>query len=1504
MSLYSPFLFPPYDPEILVLRPLLIAPMVSPIAEGDGGINISAACDDPDGILCAINAYGDMKEGDKHVIYWDTKPVLTREVEADEINQRLFFYLPAVIAEPGWVEECYYQLTRFGETTPDDPAVPLRLLVKLNRPGGRDKSPHLPDGHSELHPVQLPPEVVQQGIDAEWAAKGVPVTVPFYPDMALRDTVLVRWGTTVLPPHTVTQDEVDGKTPIVIVADQAAILAGGDSDALVLRYDARDEIWNWAARHSQSTQVRVEAGAWHLDPPIIKESINGIIDLKELNQKDVTVQVVVLSDEFDLGDTITLSWIGTPLGGTSLIHSESKTVVNNSSVMEFKVPYAQIRAIAEGDGVASYVLTKINGDPPLSSKNITARVSGDISMPPAPTIRELLGDTLESDEPYATVDVRYPLIADGDLINLWWKGKRSNGNPYVHEDQHIVTANEAEEGIITFYVNSEHISVLDKGSLTLSYVVSNDKVALFGVIESERLLVKVEKVRATLPAPKVEEADPPGDVLDPSKVYDIVHVLIDQAETVKDDIVAYYWRSPNPFGSTGDSIPITTVIEGDPLRFRIPVEFVTANIGQYVKVHYSVLRASNNQYEHSASLSLLIGELIGDLPPPDVIQAVDGILDPMKGLTGVDVKASYLSMKPDKDMIRLKWLGSPGPGTSDDLELPGHSSGTVQFHLPATVIGANIERRVTVEFDVTRYTLTTPSCPLDLYVSGFSDPENQLPRPEVPQATDDVLDLMTFSGDAKVLVGKWPYIAVKQFAWLEMVGETTSGVAYTIKIIEGKEITSTELNNGLNEPLLRSELMKLGHSTAATVICKVAFNGGSQESSAYVFPPLPLTIRTRYDYLTPEITRVADSRTEIEEGGKTRDDEVTVTGTATRGETIELFDGGSASMGTARVEADSNWSRKIGTLTEKLYSITAKALYDADPVSSLARTFTVKFAQTPEILVVSDSRGPVAPGATTYDNSVLVEGSATPNLQVQLLGSDESAITLDVDESGRWSRRLNNLKVKTYSLTAEALYDVDPPVSPPRTFVVAQAVTPTISRVSDIRGEVEMNGTTYYRTVTLSGKASPNEKITLLDVTTTIDTVDVKPSGDWAYVFNNLTLKAYRLTARAEYGANPVSTPVRVFTVAAHVSPTIKTVRDSIGLVEQNGTTYDRTVTVSGEATPKEQIQLYNKSTPVGSPVTVQANKTWTLPVTGLAVTSHSITAKALYEVTPIESSASTFTVAVHVGPTLDSVHDGISEVVQNGQTKSTAVTLRGTVTPNHQVQIYDNTTPKHTVTAQGNTWTTTLQVGLGGHSVKARAISTGQETGVRNFTVISPIPPLNFNTSPVTLSGRIYLIPGNPEVLPAFGSGTSVQHQASGGQPGGYTYTSLNPNAAVVDGSGRVTVRGNGSTIIKVSDRANQSKSYTVYVTGVIHCAGLSQGNWTTIRNNAAANGYRLPTLGELREIYALYGNRWPMGNYYYWSADAASSWPIARYYMKNLVNGTEAHVQHYGSALGVGIR
>jgi len=181
----------------------------------------------------------------------------------------------------------------------------------------------------------------------------------------------------------------------------------------------------------------------------------------------------------------------------------------------------------------------------------------------------------------------------------------------------------------------------------------------------------------------------------------------------------------------------------------------------------------------------------------------------------------------------------------------------------------------------------------------------------------------------------------------------------------------------------------------------------------------------------------------------------------------------------------------------------------------------------------------------------------------------------------------------------------------------------------------------------------------------------------------------------------------------------------------------------------------------------------------------------------------------------------------------------------------------------------------------------------------------LTLDPSPVTLSGKIYLIPASPDLLPAFPAGTTVKRTASGGQAP-YSYRSSNPLVAQVDNEGLASVRGNGTATISVSDAMGETMSYQVIVTGVIHCVGLGNGKFSQTSAAAASQGLRMPSMDELNQIFNTYGNRWPMGNAIYWSSTAlAQNLAGMKWYStKNLVTGANFKVFEHKSAVGVGIR
>ncbi|WP_423205122.1 Ig-like domain repeat protein [Pseudomonas kribbensis] len=1277
-------LFPPY-----------FADMVIPVPGADGGINRKAFEAFDAGLFALIDPHPNMAIDDLLEVFLNDKKVGELKVKDEHLNQRWFFFVPKDGLVPG-LFTCHYVLTRAGETVPDDPSATLTLLLEIDDPAGPDKRPFEP-WHSELKKVGLPQDVIDNGVTKEWADKGVPMTITPYPKMAVGDIILAMWGSVFLLPHALTQAEVDGTAEIIVMARPEDILTAGDSAAMKIHYDVCDLVYNWSEKWSEATSVQVDAGVSRLDALIIKEADDGKIILAGLDANPVTLQILIKpNDVFTAGDTLLITVVGTPIPGRPPQTFTVEVIVRNPPyIHEIPVAYEFVKLFAQGTLDASYALRKQDGSPTLYSKRTFATVIGNPSLLPAPTISEVVGNILPALIQAASVVIRYPAIKNGDFLTLIWLGKKSNGDDYLHEEEHTVSGEEQKAGEVTIYVMGEHVKALEDGSLKLQYRVFNDATGQYGTSESEFLRVNVGSWQATLPAPKVEEA--PDDILDPSQTDKLVHVRVLPVNWVRGDTLTYHWIGINLYGSTSGSVPITLATVGQPVRFRVDKQYVSANIGYYVTVIYTLLHAATGKYSYSAPLEVLVGIPLGRLLPPTVVQAPGGTLNPMHAINGVDIDCSYASMDALLDKLGLKWRGTPGAGTSEDLEKPAEATGTVRFHLPRSFVGANIDREVAVNYDVQRYGLWTPSEILPLKVLNFQNPETELPRPEVPEAKAGELLVMELTGNANVLVKAWPFIALKQLVWLYIEGEASTGT-YRIDLLTAHEVNSTQLTQGLNETLLKTELLKLLHGSNATVVCKVIFDNSTDEDAAIVFPKLPLVIRQHYEYVTPVITTVKTVLgTVIPEAGQTYDKRLTIEGTATRAEKVDVqIDG--VSKGMPPVDTNSIWTITVD-LIEGLHRVVAIAQYEADDRISNPRSFTIKEAKL----------------------------------------------------------------------------------------------------------------------------------------------------------------------------------------------PSITDVRDSKGTVGNNGTTYDNQVTVSVNADPGQKVQLYDSASPIGQPIDLDGNGNGSTTLSSLGQRIYSLKARALYG-SQLESPVHSFTVRAHLTTTLTSVRHSGGELINGGKTTDTSVTVTGAATPLYGVQVFLNSVGGQTVNANtSGVWSLTLGIHLGSNTVYARSVANNQQTVSRSFTRENPLAPLNFNTNPVTLGGKTYIIPGSV-ILPAFNSGNSVRHQASGGRPG-YSYLSSNTGVADVDGAGLVTARGRGTATITASDAAGQSKSYNVTVTGVIHCIGLGSGVWSTANSHAAANGARLPSLAELHEIQAAYGGRWPMGNHHYWSTDPSNFWwPWAQARTcKNLVNGEQ---------------
>ncbi|TDV54569.1 hypothetical protein EC919_104307 [Pseudomonas graminis] len=1476
-------LFPPLDRsyKAAALRPLLIGGMITPVEGGDGGINADIGCQDF--VLIAIDPWQGMRENDHLDVYWDTDPVAIYDVLPEDINERIVLTVSGEYIKDGWVEKVFYRLTH-ADTGRSDDSGALRIKVKLQAPGGFDRHPALP-GHSELKAPVLPADIVENGVDAAWAQRGFPLVIETYPDRMARDTISLAWGDVVIA-HLVSEGEAAGDDPIEIPVDQATILAAGDSENLLVDYEVYDEVYNFATPRSMQTIVWVEAGAWRLEAPIIGNG-TPTIDLEDLGSDSVPVYIKVTGENFSLEDVVEMTWRDDDPAIEQPAFTYSFTVDNLSEIHQVNVPNVHIRALLGGKGRATYVLKKINGAPWLSSKRATVSIVGQVPLP-APNIIELIGDTLAPDEERAHVEIPNYGMEIGDFIVLKWLGTQSNGSTYLHEDTHNVTGNEAG-GLerVYFPVMGEHISILNNGSLDVSYSVSNDGWLSADTRRSEHLLVKVGQHAARLPAPTIVEA--PDGVLDPEQYPDSATLRIAYDGTRAGDTITWYWKGISEEGSGTDSFPITTGTAGKPLDFSIARALIEPNINNEVRVLYTLKRGATGLFEFSATLNLVIGKLIGELPAPTVLEAGDdGALDPMAALNGATIQVRYASMEA-QDLLTHLWLGSPGAGTPADQEKPGSDSGLVEFSVSAAVVGANIGREVSVSYRVKRYTAEKPSDVLRLPILPFGNPDKDLPHPAINQADSQTLtlNLATFTGNATTTVAKWPFSAAGQRVWLRLEGETGSGGLYAITLLDGAVLTSAQASDGLSVTLPRTELEKLGQDTRLTVICNVAFDGIASESGVVPFPRVVYAFKLHHDWIKPQIASIKDGKGEVADGGTTFDTALSISGTSTLETELEILDS-TTRLTTVKSNSSGAWSGNLQGLTVKSYSLTANALDGSGLVSS-PRRLEVLANVKPVINQVLDSRGPVSNGGTTVDTSLTISGKASPDRQIELFDKGVSKGTANTNGSGEWSLTVSALSVASHAFKAKALYGTQPE-SDVWTVNIAAAVAPTITHIRDMQGaEIQPDGFTVDTGVALTGTASAGLEVEIFDGAASRQKVTADAGGQWTLTLTGLSVARHDMKVRANYGSNPESA-VRKFTVTAVVTPTITRVEDPQGNpVTNGGSTYANTVTASGKASVGQTVEVFDSGSSKGT-ASVNTSGDWSRSVSGLSVGAHSLTARALYANNPV-SSPWTLNVQAATAPTL-SVRDSRGEISQGSTTTETTVTASGTAVANAQVEVFDKNASKGTTTAGGGgAWSLSVGVALGSHSIKAVGkYADNPSSGTRDFNVVSPIPDFVLDTSPVSLNGRLYRsnsdLSVDPQTWPT--GTTAVRVPSSGAAP--YSYTSSNPAIARVGSDGKVYSVTNGSATITVRDSANQSGSYTVNVSGVVVVYTLSNSTYSQAKKDAAANGKRLPNMSELQAIYDQYGYlRFPQSpdRMYSWSTDSVG---LNRNSMKNLRTGQEA--------------
>ena len=247
----------------------------------------------------------------------------------------------------------------------------------------------------------------------------------------------------------------------------------------------------------------------------------------------------------------------------------------------------------------------------------------------------------------------------------------------------------------------------------------------------------------------------------------------------------------------------------------------------------------------------------------------------------------------------------------------------------------------------------------------------------------------------------------------------------------------------------------------------------------------------------------------------------------------------------------------------------------------------------PVIVSVSDDVAPVtglvANNGRSNDTTLTVGGTAEAGSTVTVYDTDGTTVVgTGVATGGAFSITTSVLGEGVHALTARATDAAGNQGAYATAFhVTIDTSAPGAPSITAIAGDSGTAGdhVTNDQTLTLSGTAEAGDTVEVFRDGVSIGTTVAGVGGDWSLADVNLLADGtYQFTARATDGAGNQGAASAAFQVTidttAPVAPTFGSVTDNVapvtGLVADNGTTNDTTLTIDGTAELGSTVTVYD----------------------------------------------------------------------------------------------------------------------------------------------------------------------------------------------------------------------------------------------------------------------------------------------------------------------------------------
>ncbi|RON21721.1 hypothetical protein [Pseudomonas lini] len=225
-----------------------------------------------------------------------------------------------------------------------------------------------------------------------------------------------------------------------------------------------------------------------------------------------------------------------------------------------------------------------------------------------------------------------------------------------------------------------------------------------------------------------------------------------------------------------------------------------------------------------------------ELPVPIVVDAShNSTLAPVNALDGAKVRIFFDGNTRDH-VIRF-FLDNSHSVQIFTLQLQG-SETAIEFVIPNEIIGACVGKTVTLRYEASLGDQTMTSLKLHLTIEHIAPAD--LPAPRMPDVCveegTEFLDLRRFSGDGRVQLAPFVFIALGQRVWMSAVGQRGYPTHVTHVLITAFEVTEEQVSNGLDLSIPRHWLNGLDEKSALTLKTFVTFDGSSDLTTAHELP--------------------------------------------------------------------------------------------------------------------------------------------------------------------------------------------------------------------------------------------------------------------------------------------------------------------------------------------------------------------------------------------------------------------------------------------------------------------------------------------------------------------------------------------------------------------------------------------------------------------------------------------------------------------------------------------